>query len=53
MRELMNGRIPKYTFDQYTNFDWKYVRSNSYFVYLIGMLIYQYEDIFENNILSF
>lgn len=51
--DFIQGNEYKYTFDQYTNFDWKYVRTNSYFVYLIGMLIYQYEDIFENNILSF
>ena len=36
----------EYTFEEYLNHDWKYARTEDYFVYLVGLLMYSYHDDF-------
>ena len=36
----------KFTFEDYLNHEWQYARTEDYFVYLVGLLIYSYYDDF-------
>ena len=42
--DFMQENQFQYTFQEYLNSDWKYIRTNEYFAYLIGLLIYGYDN---------
>ena len=41
---FMQGVQFEYTFQEYLNSEWKYIQTNEYFAYLIGLLIYGYDN---------